>query len=75
MEPVTKWKRWNDLERRWEHNHIEDGHIPYGQESPQPRFPAQRSWKGARWLKLCCYLNERGQICDDTGQPLVGSKR
>lgn len=55
--PVTAWARFADVGRRFEHNHIEDGHAKGGVHEPTPKFPEQaRSWKGALWTKKLGYL-------------------
>lgn len=56
--PVTIWKRYNDGERIWEHNHIEVGHVQPEQQYPLPIVDCkvQRSWANGAWLKTHAYL-------------------
>ncbi len=59
MNPVTVWKRFNVDSQKWDHNHIEDGHIgtmdnqylkPIGDDDQT------RSWAKGTWIHLHEYL-------------------
>lgn len=63
--PVTIWKRFNDETRCFEHNHIEDGHIPHKQETPTAVTSEQaRNWKGALWIRRFGYLEDGVVRCE-----------
>lgn len=54
---ITVWERKNE-QGEFEHNHIEDGHVPTDQ--PLPHSPTQeRAWKHAEWKRTYAYLIDR----------------
>jgi hypothetical protein len=59
MKPVTVWKTWNELERGWQHNHIEDGHVDALQTHPKPKgdFPLQKQWSKQAWIKRHMHID------------------
>lgn len=53
LPPVTVWFRWNAEARRFELNHLEDGHVPAAQERPTPQCKIHESlWARGRWKAL-----------------------
>lgn len=63
--PITVWKRFDDVTRSFEHNHIEDGHVPAELHTPTGKFPDQhRNWQGGLWVRFHSYLNENNQVVD-----------
>ncbi len=59
---VTIWESWNHKEKKWQHNHIEDGWVDG--DIPGPK----KAWKGQKWLKRL------GWIVDVDGWPTVEVK-
>lgn len=52
MRKITEWYRFDDKTRKYEFNHIEDGHIPYTQSNPIPISEFQKqSWKNVLWIR------------------------
>lgn len=55
MKPVTVWERWNKEKQKYEHNHIEDGHL-FG-DTPVAKSKSQKkSWEYAYWRKKWAYM-------------------
>jgi hypothetical protein len=47
---ITIWERWNKKEKRFEHNHIENGTVR--DDAPMPNSEMQKaSWTGVRWQR------------------------
>lgn len=62
MKPITIWKRFNDVTRRFEHNHVEDGYAPSEQRVPAGKFEHQtRDWANGLWVKFYAHI-ENGRI-------------
>jgi hypothetical protein len=60
--PVTIWERYNPKKKRYELNHIEDGH--WNGSTPPARSNEQKvKWKGAYWRKKFGYLAD-GKVVD-----------
>jgi len=48
MKPVTVWFRLSHKTNRYEHNHIEDGHIVAGEPTPLNDYQ-KKAWSGCKW--------------------------
>ena len=61
---ITVWERYNHKKKKWEHNHISDGHdenpIPTGISKNQ-----KQSWKGSTWRKFFGTLENCKVVLDD----------
>jgi hypothetical protein len=63
MKPITIWKRFDDKTRRFEFNHIEDGHISPLIREPKPIGTYQRkAWKNALWVHFPARLNDQNEV-------------
>ena len=60
MKAITVWKKFNEKGQRWEHNHIEDGHIiaarPTGTEEQT------NAWSKGTWMFFHKYLDDNQVI-------------
>jgi hypothetical protein len=57
--PVTIWQRWNKDKQRYEHNHIEDGHMHTFRPVPQSA-EQRKAWEHAQWNRKWAYMDEKG---------------
>lgn len=63
--PVTLWYAWNEKQKDFEMNHLEDGHSLLANPKPKsPEFESQKSWNKGKWKKKLTYL-ENGKVIDE----------
>jgi hypothetical protein len=62
---ITVWKRFDNVVRRFEHNHIEDGWTPAEQHVPVSKFPdVNKDWKNGLWVRFHAYMDARGKVIE-----------
>lgn len=68
MKPVTVWERSRHRGRsEWQHNHVQDGHVPENQLRPIACTPEQeKGWSNDVWRKRLTFQD---------GQKILPSKR
>jgi len=64
LPPLTVWKRFNGESQKWDHNHIESGHV--GTMSDQYLKPLgdseqNKNWSKGTWLHEHRYI-ESGKV-------------
>ena len=60
MKPITVWLRFDDKTKRWNHNHIEDGHITANK--PTGNKEQNRSWGAGTWMFRHKYLDSNYKV-------------
>ena len=60
MREITVWKRFNEKEQRWKHNHIEDGHVT----GIKPTGTAEQTlaWSKGTWMFFHKHLDNNQVI-------------
>lgn len=61
LKPITVWKKFNVKTQKWDHNHIEDGHV-FGNK-PIGKFPEQtKKWRNNIWICNHRHLDIDGKV-------------
>lgn len=55
MKKITIWSKFNTKFNKFEHNHIEDGHVK--DNMPIAKFSNQKGWESSIWKKEFGYLD------------------
>ena len=58
--PVTLWYRWNDKEKAYKYNHLEEGWN--SDIKPIPKFESQNIWNQFRWAKEFANLDKNNVV-------------
>jgi len=57
MQPITVWEKFSKKKQKYEHNHIEDGHLTG--DTPIARTEEQKKeWDNTYWRKKFGYLKD-----------------
>lgn len=49
MKPITVWLRLDEKKQQWNHNHIEDGHVPIVSTKPIGTPHQTKVWSKGTW--------------------------
>lgn len=60
MKPITVWKKFNEKEQQWEHNHIQDGHV-IG-DKPTGTKEQTAAWAKGTWVFFHKHLDSNQVI-------------
>ena len=60
MKKITVWYRFNFKNKKWEHNHIETGHI--NNEYPIGDKNQTKIWKNCKWKYEHRYLSINSEV-------------
>jgi hypothetical protein len=62
LKPITVWEKFNVKEQRWDHNHIEDGHVPINQNKPTGTPEQTKTWESGTWMFFYKYLDGKQRV-------------
>ncbi len=54
--PVTVWKKFNVKSQKWDHNHIEDGHV--SGNKPIGNTTQTKNWDEGTWIYEQLYITK-----------------
>jgi len=57
MKPITVWRKFNVETQRWEHNHIENGHVVANK--PTGTAHQTKAWEKSTWMFEHKHLNDQ----------------
>jgi len=63
VKPITFWSYFDKKENTFVFNHAEMGHSE--ELKPQPKYPSQKWWNDAKWIKFRLYVNDDGSAIKD----------
>lgn len=69
MKKITAWSAWDKKEKKYKHNHIEDGWVGItytplfgSSDKPAPKFDTQKGWENQKWKKQYCYVDDNNVV-------------